>query len=62
VCTTFVCGAIPVGARLAREDGPPDAKDSGLYSYQKVPNMSLHLIIGDKLYSSWSLRAALALT
>ncbi len=23
--------------------------------------MSLHLIIGDKLYSSWSLRAALAL-
>jgi glutathione S-transferase len=27
----------------------------------KVPNMSLHLIIGDKLYSSWSLRGALAL-
>jgi glutathione S-transferase len=27
----------------------------------KVPNMSLHLIIGDKLLSSWSLRGALAL-
>jgi glutathione S-transferase len=30
-------------------------------SYLRVPNMSLHLIIGDKLYSSWSLRGALAL-
>ncbi len=29
--------------------------------HQKVPNMSLHLIIGDKLLSSWSLRGALAL-
>jgi glutathione S-transferase len=29
--------------------------------YLKVPNMSLHLIIGDKLLSSWSLRGALAL-
>lgn len=29
--------------------------------HQKVPNMSLHLIIGDKLLSSWSLRSALAL-
>jgi glutathione S-transferase len=28
---------------------------------KKVPNMSLHLIIGDKLLSSWSLRGALAL-
>lgn len=28
---------------------------------KRRPNMSLHLIIGDKLYSSWSLRAALAL-
>jgi len=29
--------------------------------HQKDPNMSLHLIIGDKLLSSWSLRGALAL-
>jgi glutathione S-transferase len=28
---------------------------------KKAPNMSLHLIIGDKLISSWSLRGALAL-
>ena len=31
------------------------------YLHEKAPNMSLHLIIGDKLYSSWSLRGALAL-
>ena len=37
---------------------PPDVIDPPSWS---VPNMSLHRIIGDKRFSSWSLRPALAL-